>query len=427
MKAQKFILLILISLWATNSNAQFLKKLGEKAEKSAERTVERRVEKEASKKTDQAIDSVFQNKKNKKSKKKKSKNDDVNTNTSSNEGKIASKKSSQDIVSGSTFFPDGTIIYEETFSQDAQGDFPSNWETTSGGEIILIRGEKALKLYPNSLCMTSTGKLPENYALEFDFTTANLDYKELSGSEFRVQFTNENKLKLDVKQRSEFHFSLWQGSAVADRIHVENYGTDNKISNNINYKMNDKFNKTVHFTCVVNGKRLRVYIDNNKTIDLPSFLQNNVGQYIQFYLKGTSPQLDHIAAISNIKITEENEDIRSLILKGGFSTTKILFDSGSDKLKNESFTFLDKIGKALESDSSLKVTVIGHTDSDGDSKANLDLSKKRAASVKSYLISKFKIAESNLQTDGKGESDPATDNSTADGKAKNRRVEFKKM
>ena len=409
-------------------NAQLIDRLGKKAEKAAERTVERRVERETEKKTDKTLDKVF-NKKDKK--KKKRTGDDPETGPQANgqtssPGK-AKSNTGQEIVSGSTFFPDGEVIFEENFAQDAQGDFPANWETTSGGEIILVDQQKALKFYPNSLCMASTGELPENYALEFDLITANLDYKELSGSEFRVQFVNENKLKIDQKQRSEFHFSLWQGSTVSDKIHVENYGTDNKISNNINYKMNNKFNKTVHFTAVVNGKRLRVYLDNEKVIDLPSFLQNNVGRYVQFYLKGTSPALDHIAAIANLKITEEGEDLRSMILKGGFSTTKILFDSGSDQLKSSSFTFLDKLGKTLESDGALKVRIIGHTDSDGDSKANLTLSEKRALAVKKYLLSKFSINDSNLQTEGKGEGEPVSENATAEGKAKNRRVEFKKI
>lgn len=430
MKTLKIIATLVILFTGSSIQAQFFKKLADKAEKAAERTVERRVERESSKKTDQAIDSVFgTGKKEKKTKKDKKKKAVISGNTGSEDQNQGSENTTnqQDIVSGSSFFPNGEIIYSENFAQDNPGDFPANWETSSGGEIITVGGTKALKLYPNSLCIANTGKLPENYALDFDLTTSNLDYKELSGSEFRVQFVGQNKLNKDLKKRAEFHFSLWEGSAVADKIHVENYGVDSKINNNINHDMNSLFNKTIHFTCLVNKKRLRVYIGNDKVIDLPSFLGDDLGRYIQFYLKGTSPKLNHIVAISNIKITEEGEDIRSMIIKGGFSTTKILFDSGSEKIKPESFTFLDKVGAALKSDNSLKVVIIGHTDSDGDSKANLALSQKRAASVKAYLINKFAIQESNLQTDGKGENEPAADNGSVEGKAKNRRVEFKKI
>ncbi len=446
MKILKLILVVAFIVPGIKSQGQFIEKLGKKAQKSAERTLERRVEKETEKATDDVLDEVFEgNDSGSGSQPTNSKENSGNTNSGSNTGNSSGtgygnsspgnstgsgtvgSSTGATIVSGSTFFPDGDILFEESFAQDAFGDFPANWETNSGGEIISVSNQKALRLYPNSLCIANTGKLPENYALEFDLTTANLAYDGLSGSEFRFQFTNENKLNKDLRERSEFHFSLWQGSAVSDKIHVENFGTENKISNNINFKMNEKFNHTVHFTVVVNGKRARVYIDNEKVIDLPSFLQNNVGRYVQFYLRGTEPTRNHIAAISNVKITEEGEDIRSLLLKGGFSTTKILFDTGSDQIKAGSYKFLDKVGKTLAADPSLKVAIIGHTDSDGDSKANLTLSQKRAAAVKQYLTSNFSIPDASLQTDGKGESSPVADNATSEGKAQNRRVEFKKL
>ena len=106
---------------------------------------------------------------------------------------------------------------------------------------------------------------------------------------------------------------------------------------------------------------------------------------------------------------------------------KILFDSGSDKIKTESFSYLDKIGKVLNEDKSINLKIIGHTDSDGDSKANLTLSQKRAVSVKNYLKNTFKINETSLETDGKGENEPVADNKTSEGKSQNRRVEFKKI
>lgn len=427
MKTYKGLLIILMFGCFNAVNAQFLKKLGEKAEKAAERTIERRVEKKASEKTDDAMDEVLEGKKAEKKKdKKKNKKNDNSSSDNSSEG-VTSSENNQLIVTGSTFFPEGNIIFEEKFSQDNEGDFPSNWDTNAGGEIIKLENTKALRLYPNGLYITSTGELPENYALEFDLTTANLKYDNLAGSRFEVQFVNEHKLKEHLNKRAKFSFSLWKESSQPNRIHIQNYGADVSISNHIDFQMVEKLNTTTHFTCVVNKKRFRLYIDNEKVLDLPSLLEPGMAKHIQFSLNGTNMDLNHIVALSNIKITEEGEDIRSMILKGGFSTTKILFDSGSDKLTSSSYGFLDKVGKALESDPDLKVTIIGHTDSDGDTNSNLELSKKRAASVKAYLTSKYKIAEGNLQTDGKGESKPAADNTSAEGKAKNRRVEFIKI
>ena len=82
---------------------------------------------------------------------------------------------------------------------------------------------------------------------------------------------------------------------------------------------------------------------------------------------------------------------------------------------------------ALKENPDLKVKIIGHTDSDRDDKSNLDLSKQRALAVKNALINEFGIDGSRMETDGKGEVEPADKNSTAEGKANNRRVEFIKF
>ncbi len=416
----KHILLLITLLSVSFANAQILDKLKKKAEKSAERTVERRVEKETSKKTDEVLDEVFEedDKKSKKDKKDKKSTSKEDKNTTS------SSKNSSNIVTGSQFFPDGTILYNETFAQDAQGDFAANWETNSGGEIITVDGQKALRFYPNGNYISKLKTLPENYALEFDLVTENLDYKGLAGSQFGVHFSNEKSLN-KPKTGAKFAFSLWKGSTTCNQLLVESFGkVSTKIDNKIPFKMQDKLNTSTHFTMVVNDSRLRVYINNEKALDLPSFLSNNLGNYIQFYLKGTDTNEQHIVAISNIKITEEGDDIRSKILKGGFTTNQILFDSGSDKIKKESFEIMEKIGNVLKNDPNLKINIIGHTDSDGDAVKNMTLSKSRAAAVMNYFIDTMGIDKSRMQFQGRGENEPIADNTTPEGKSQNRRVEF---
>ena len=70
---------------------------------------------------------------------------------------------------------------------------------------------------------------------------------------------------------------------------------------------------------------------------------------------------------------------------------------------------------------------MGHTDGGGNDASNLDLSKRRAASVKVALAKEFGIDESRMETDGKGEGEPIDKNDTPAGKANNRRVEFIKI
>jgi outer membrane protein OmpA-like peptidoglycan-associated protein len=103
----------------------------------------------------------------------------------------------------------------------------------------------------------------------------------------------------------------------------------------------------------------------------------------------------------------------------------ITFDTGKDVIKPESEPLLAEIATLLTSNPRLKLAVEGHTDSVGDKKANLGLSKKRAESVKKWLTGKG-VAAARLSAEGFGDGKPVADNRTEDGRAKNRRVELVK-
>jgi outer membrane protein OmpA-like peptidoglycan-associated protein len=74
----------------------------------------------------------------------------------------------------------------------------------------------------------------------------------------------------------------------------------------------------------------------------------------------------------------------------------------------------------------VRIEVAGHTDSAGKQAYNLDLSKRRASSVRNYLVSRG-IAGSRIEVKGYGPAHPVADNATAEGRAKNRRVELKRI
>jgi outer membrane protein OmpA-like peptidoglycan-associated protein len=443
MNKLNLILTAIVFMCISGANAQLLKKLSKTASDAAERTLERKVEEKTEQTTGEVIDEVFEapGKISSGSKEKKTKDtgsdqsyEETYSGTDQTHDGISDGlpsdvgQSTIDIVSGSSFFPEGNVIFREDFSQDNQGDFPARWETNAGGEVVLINGMKALRMYPNGIYIADHAALPENYALDFEFTTANLDYKGLSGSGFFVELVNEKSFAKTTASGARFGFSLWAGSSQPDKVSVENWGKNvSKIQNTVNYKMADRLNGTIRFTVVVNAKRLRLFIDNEKALDLPSLLQADAGRYVRFSLRGTDNTMQHIAAISNLKITEEGEDLRSMLLKGGFSTTKILFNSGSSEIRQESYDFLQKVGKALSEEPGLRIMIIGHTDSDGDEVANMTLSKSRAASVANYLIDYAGIEKDRLLTQGRGENEPLADNTTPEGKAQNRRVEFQKL
>lgn len=102
----------------------------------------------------------------------------------------------------------------------------------------------------------------------------------------------------------------------------------------------------------------------------------------------------------------------------------INFDNNSSKLTAESYPIVYDAAKTLLKNPDMKVAIDGYTDNVGSESYNKKLSEKRAEVIKNYLVGKG-VAASRLTASGNGESNPVADNATADGRAMNRRIEFK--
>lgn len=101
----------------------------------------------------------------------------------------------------------------------------------------------------------------------------------------------------------------------------------------------------------------------------------------------------------------------------------VYFDTNKAAVKGTSATTLDRLAGILMEYPDSNILIEGHTDSAGAADYNMDLSKHRAQSVSNYLVGKG-ISSGRLTTKWYGEAQPKSDNSTAEGKAKNRRVEI---
>ncbi len=99
----------------------------------------------------------------------------------------------------------------------------------------------------------------------------------------------------------------------------------------------------------------------------------------------------------------------------------VFFDSEKYNINSASKTSLDKLADVFMEYPDTKILVVGHTDSSGSATYNMTLSKNRANAVTNYLISKGLLA-GRFTTEWFGEEQPTNDNSTAEGRAKNRRV-----
>jgi outer membrane protein OmpA-like peptidoglycan-associated protein len=110
------------------------------------------------------------------------------------------------------------------------------------------------------------------------------------------------------------------------------------------------------------------------------------------------------------------------VLKTAFNNLE--FEVAKDVILAGSFTSLDELAGVLMKKPTRKLEITGHTDNAGDDASNLILSKNRAEAVKNYLVSKG-IDAMRFVINYFGETKPIADNSTAEGRAKNRRVEMK--
>jgi outer membrane protein OmpA-like peptidoglycan-associated protein len=111
---------------------------------------------------------------------------------------------------------------------------------------------------------------------------------------------------------------------------------------------------------------------------------------------------------------------KQFILRG------INFESGSAALTPDSHPVLDQVIASLNSYPEVRLEIRGHTDSQGPAAFNLQLSQKRAESVRQYLINGG-IAADRITAIGVGEEEPISSNGTAEGRSQNRRIEFKRL
>jgi len=107
-----------------------------------------------------------------------------------------------------------------------------------------------------------------------------------------------------------------------------------------------------------------------------------------------------------------------------YTLNNVHFDTNSAKLKSISYESINELAELLLLKETLKIELAGHTDSDGEDEFNLDLSQRRADAVRNYLIKKG-VPSNRVTAVGYGENQPVADNSTDEGKAKNRRTEVR--
>jgi outer membrane protein OmpA-like peptidoglycan-associated protein len=340
------------------------------------------------------------------------------------------------------FVPGEKVIAVEDFMQDAIGDFPAKWNSSGTGEVVTLEGKTG-----HWLMLPKKGEflpeyitsLPENATLQFELA-CNPDFSFYS-TPFYVNLVALEKPEKDFMEWARNYYGKegirialhpQNAASAAGRSTFENYSNHTMmVQSDVDVRQFFSKSQGRNFVTVSiwrQRQRVRVYVNEEKIWDIPRAFQAGVAYNSVVFATGDMETETDRYYISNLRLAVGAPDTRNkLITEGRFVTRGILFDTNSDKIKPESYGALKDIANVLTENADVKVQIIGHTDSDGDDASNMALSKKRSAAVKAELISTFGIDASRMETDGRGESQPAGPNTTPEGKANNRRVEFVKL
>ena len=325
------------------------------------------------------------------------------------------------------FVPGDKLLFYDDYADDFLGDFPSKWNTNGSGELVEVSNSehKWLKIMPgyNTYYIPNIYDLPKEFTAEFDVLATGLDRKTSSQSYLRIIFTDNDSFQ-DAKNYAMAEYSfcqfIGQGVTIENRINGKRV-----LRNDMQGDFREVINKKHHVSIAVNEQRFRLWINQQKYVDIPRMMPPDAPmKAMKIKLRGIDINKE-VVMIANLKIAEGGLDLRKqLMAEGKVSTNGILFDSGSATIQPQSYGIIRQISQVLKQDKAMQLNIIGHTDADGSDEANLSLSKKRADAVKNALAVTYGIDGSRLTTEGKGEGEPVADNSTEEGKAQNRRVEF---
>ena len=419
----KFLLFIGIFSFSQIGNAQILDRIARRTQQKIEREAENRAQKKIDKEIDKAFDEAEDEIDGKN--KDENKQDDNNSNSSSsdnssentNKGEAPENSNNDPVLVWSKFdfIPGDTVIFEDSPSADEEnGEFPSRWDLYEGSaEIANVNGENVIMFIDRGgeivpyLKNSNEDYLPEIFTIEFDVW---FEKGKTTANRFFIAFRDK---KNQWGKGLGGNFTIYPNGIEFENTDKRYPGTE-KLG-----WSNEPVGKWRHIAIAYTKGKFKAYMDDTRLINIPHLEGNPWGFTIESQ-KGNQYLRNFRIAKGGVKYYDRVLSEGKIIVNG------IKFDVNKATLKPESMGPINKIYQLMEKNPNLNFSVEGHTDSDGGDEANMTLSKARGKAVMDKLMS-MGIDNSRLKSNGFGESKPIDNNSTPEGKANNRRVEFVKF
>jgi len=323
------------------------------------------------------------------------------------------KKAVTTQYSKSDFVPGDEVFFDDPVEGEQIGEFPSKWDLREGNsEVALLNGQQVIVLSEGGTTITPLMKeeswLGDVYTIEYDvWGTSDHTPDNQFPTRYYLQFNNNMNVHID-----------WDDNGTSYNIYWYN-GTNGEPGYKNGSLTNLKLDEWNHVAISFNKRALKVYFNGERLVSVP-----NAQKAESFVI--TNDIWDTRSYIKNVRIAKGAVPLYDRLMSDGkIITYAITFETGKADLKPESEVEICRIAKLMQDNPNLAFEVQGHCDATGSDKVNDPLSQKRAEAIVAALVEKG-IASARLTAVGKGSHSPIASNSTDEGRAKNRRVEFVK-
>ena len=335
------------------------------------------------------------------------------------------KKAAESAYAKSDFVRGDEVFFEDDFANEQMGEFPSKWDMNEGSvEVASLNGQQYMlgtewSYNVEPLMKNQKNWLPDQFTLEFDLYIS--DDAEDGESTWHLFLMSSKSNWNETVGDIDFWWRAY------DEGTIIRYGSMRKPDNNntVDGEEEALVRKVLkkgdwnHFALSFNKRALKFYMNGTRVFQIPSMM---APEKIQFYCEGDYKYRGY----ANVILAKGAVPLYNrLATDGKIVTYGITFDIGKATIKPESMTEINRIFDLMNQNPNLKFEVQGHTDNTGTVAGNQKLSEQRAQAIVNKLV-EMGIAANRLSAKGMGQSAPLADNSTDEGRAKNRRVEFVK-